>query len=73
MGKAMMCSSLSTEERIKEAAKKVFLEKGYDGTITRNIAKEAGLNIALMNYHFRIKEKLFVQVYEYLLQLFFRA
>lgn len=49
----------STEEKIKEAAKKVFLKKGYAGTRTRDIAEEAGINLALLNYYFRSKEKLF--------------
>src|SRR5687768_6161320 len=50
---------LSTEEKIKEAAQKVFLKKGYAATRTRDIAEEAGLNLALLNYYFRSKEKLF--------------
>src|SRR5688572_19795294 len=50
---------LSTEEKIKEAAKKVFLKKGYAATRTRDIAEEAGINLALLNYYFRSKEKLF--------------
>jgi AcrR family transcriptional regulator len=49
----------STEEKIKEAARKVFTEKGYAATRTRDIAQEAGLNIALLNYYFRSKEKLY--------------
>ena len=48
---------LSTEEKIKEAAKKVFLKKGYAATRTRDIAEEAGINLALLNYYFRSKEK----------------
>ncbi len=36
---------ISTEEKIKEAAKKIFHEKG--------------VNLALLNYYFRSKEKLF--------------
>jgi len=50
---------LCTEDRIKEAARKVFMQKGYKGTTSRDIAKEAGLNVALTNYYFRKKEKLF--------------
>lgn len=50
---------LSTEEKIKEAARKVFTQKGYAATRTRDIAEEAGLNLALLNYYFRSKEKLF--------------
>jgi Transcriptional regulator len=50
---------LSTEEKIKEAARKVFTQKGYAATRTRDIAEEAGINLALLNYYFRSKEKLF--------------
>jgi len=50
---------LSTEEKIKDAARKVFTQKGYAATRTRDIAEEAGINLALLNYYFRSKEKLF--------------
>lgn len=49
----------TTEEKIKEAARTVFMKKGYAATRTRHIAEEAGLNLALLNYYFRSKEKLF--------------
>ncbi len=49
----------TTEEKIKEAARVVFLKKGYAATRTRDIAEEAGINLALLNYYFRSKEKLF--------------
>ncbi len=49
----------STEEKIIEVAKKVFTKKGYAATRTRDIAEEAGLNLALLNYYFRSKENLF--------------
>ncbi|SHG45735.1 TetR/AcrR family transcriptional regulator [Pedobacter caeni] len=49
----------STEEKIKEAASKVFTQKGFAATRTRDIAEEAGINLALLNYYFRSKEKLF--------------
>ncbi|WP_304342674.1 TetR/AcrR family transcriptional regulator [Chryseobacterium koreense] len=53
---------LSTEDKILLAASKVFTEKGFSGTRTRDIADEAGINLALLNYYFRSKEKLFNQV-----------
>lgn len=66
-----MEKNLSTEERFLEAARKVFSKKGYAGTKTRDIAQEAGLNLALLNYYFRSKEKLFERVMaEKLQQLF---
>ncbi len=53
---------LSTEQKIKEAARKVFTQKGYAATRTRDIAEEAGINLALLNYYFRSKEKLFEEI-----------
>lgn len=49
----------STEEKIKAAARTVFHQKGFAATRTRDIAQEAGINLALLNYYFRSKEKLF--------------
>ena len=49
----------STEEKIKAAAKKLFTQKGFAATRTRDIAEEAGINLALLNYYFRSKEKLY--------------
>lgn len=61
----------STEEKIIAAARKVFTQKGYAATRTRDIAEEAGINLALLNYYFRSKEKLFQLVMdEKVLQLF---
>jgi AcrR family transcriptional regulator len=62
---------LSTEEKIKEAARKVFTQKGYAATRTRDIAEEAGINLALLNYYFRSKEKLFQIIMAEKLQLLF--
>jgi AcrR family transcriptional regulator len=49
----------STEEKIKAAARKLFTQQGFSATKTRDIANEAGINLALLNYYFRSKEKLF--------------
>ncbi len=48
-----------TEHKIKEAARKVFLEKGFAATKTRDIAEAADINLALLNYYFRSKKKLY--------------
>jgi AcrR family transcriptional regulator len=61
---------LSTEEKIKAAAKKIFTKKGFAATRTRDIAEEAGINLALLNYYFRSKEKLFELVMRDNIQLF---
>lgn len=49
----------STEKRIKEEARKLFQEKGFDAVRTREIAEAAGINSALLHYYFRSKERLF--------------
>ncbi len=58
----MIEKELTTEEKILLSASKVFTEKGFAGTRTRDIAEKAGINLALLNYYFRSKEKLFEQV-----------
>jgi len=63
----------SAEERIKEAAHILFTRKGFDAVKTRDIAKEAGINLALLNYYFRSKEKLFEIVMQENMQEFFMA
>jgi len=50
---------ISTEKKIKKAARKMFMQKGFSGTKTRDIAEEADINIASLHYYFRSKEKLF--------------
>ncbi len=47
-----------TEERILEAAHRVFVRRGTAGARTQEIADEAGVNKALLHYYFRTKEKL---------------
>ncbi len=64
-------NELSTEDKILLAASKVFTEKGFSGTRTRDIAEEAGINLALLNYYFRTKEKLFEQVMKVKIVLLF--
>lgn len=63
----------STEEKIKTAARKIFHEKGYSGTRTRDIAEEAGINLALLNYYFRNKKRLFELVMSDSLEDFFSS
>lgn len=49
----------NTEQKILEAAKAVFLERGLDGARMQDIADKAGINKALLHYYFRSKDKLF--------------
>lgn len=47
---------------ILEAAEKLFTELGYEGTSTRQIAKEAGANMSMINYYFGSKEGVFMEI-----------
>jgi len=49
----------NTEIKIKTAAKSLFLRKGYSATTTRDIAKVSNINLALLNYYFISKRRLF--------------
>ncbi len=62
---------LTTEQKIIMAARQVFTKKGYAATRTRDIAKEAGINLALLNYYFKSKENLFkIIIIEKFMELF---
>lgn len=69
----MMKKDLSTEQKIKDAARKVFMTKGFSGCTTREIAKSVGINVALLNYYFRSKGKLFELILEAALSDFIEA
>ncbi len=51
-----------TADRILDAAERLFAERGYDGVSLRQITREAGVELALANYHFGPKHALFLAV-----------
>lgn len=61
----------SSEELILNAAIKVFTRKGYAGARMEEIAKEAGINRALLHYYFRDKETMFNLIFETKFKEFF--
>lgn len=44
--------------QILEVAEKLFAENGFDGTSVRQIAKKAGVNVAMISYYFGSKVKM---------------
>ncbi len=58
-----MTEETSTEQIIKEAARKIFVRKGYAGARMQEIAEEAGINKALLHYYYRTKDKLFESIF----------
>lgn len=53
-----------TEQRILQAALKVFERDGYLGARMQAIADEAGISKASLHYYFRNKEKLFDRIFD---------
>lgn len=49
---------LSTKDRILDAAERLFADSGLRMTSLRDITREAGVNLAAVNYHFGSKEEL---------------
>ena len=62
----------SNEKTILKVAEKLFLQNGYSGTSTTEIAKEVGCNQALIHYYFRTKENLFNSIFEQKFKVFFQ-
>jgi len=49
-------SGIEAKERIINASKRLFSQKGYDATRVDDIAKTADVNKALIYYYFKNKE-----------------
>lgn len=61
----------STEEKILEAAKNIFVSKGMEGARMQEIADAAGINKALLHYYFRSKERLFEAIFSEIIKFAF--
>src|SRR4029077_19543612 len=60
--KTMTRPSDHTREAIIKAAVHLFAEKGFDGTSVRDIVTKARVNQAAINYHFKSKDGLYLEV-----------
>ncbi|MEO6813202.1 MAG: TetR family transcriptional regulator [Ginsengibacter sp.] len=56
---------MDKSETIIKSAIKLFSVKGFEGTSVREIAADSKVNVAMINYYFTSKEKLFESVVEY--------
>jgi TetR/AcrR family transcriptional regulator, regulator of cefoperazone and chloramphenicol sensitivity len=59
----------NTREALVQTAMQIFARDGYDAASTRNIANEAGVNQALISYHFRTKFGLYIAVFEHIVKI----
>jgi len=55
-------SDLSSRERILAAAVRLFARQGFDRTGLRELAREADINLAMINYCFGSKKKLLTEI-----------
>ncbi|WP_432194080.1 TetR family transcriptional regulator [Streptomyces sp. bgisy027] len=58
-GRPPRAESADTRDRILDAAREEFAERGYDKTSVRGIAKAAGVDSALVHHYFGTKEQVF--------------
>ncbi len=49
---------------IMDTAEELFAQNGFSGTSVRDIAQEAGVNVAMISYYFGSKEKLMEMLFE---------
>lgn len=60
-----MNDSADTADRIRQSARKLFADKGFDGTSVREITRDAGANLGAVTYHFGSKRALYSSVLEH--------
>jgi AcrR family transcriptional regulator len=57
------------KDELLRTAEVMFAENGYEGTTIRDIAARAGINAALIYYHFESKEHLYKSIFELRLRI----
>ena len=55
--------SAGTRARILKAAEELFADKGFSGSSIRDIAEMAKVNVASINYHFKDKLSLYMEIF----------
>src|SRR5919201_4666949 len=60
-----MVEQETTRQRILETAGPLFAEKGFEATSIRDITARLHSSSAVVNYHFRSKEQLYVEAVRY--------
>jgi TetR/AcrR family transcriptional regulator, regulator of cefoperazone and chloramphenicol sensitivity len=58
---ASPCDAPDAKTRLLSVAERLFAERGLKSTSIRELANEAGVNIAAVNYYFRSKDELYLE------------
>jgi TetR/AcrR family transcriptional regulator, regulator of cefoperazone and chloramphenicol sensitivity len=58
----------NARDALIEAAKLLFIERGYEAVSTRDVADTAGVNLGSIQYYFGSKAKLFIEVMHQLMK-----
>src|SRR5690349_13078404 len=53
---------VATRRRLLDAARRLFAERGFADVSVRDIVHEANANIALVNYYFGDKRRLYLEI-----------
>ncbi|HHU56170.1 MAG TPA: TetR/AcrR family transcriptional regulator [Acholeplasmataceae bacterium] len=62
-----------SKTKIMDAATRVFIKNGFDGTSIKMIAQECGISVGLMYRYFKNKEDLFLEIVDNLLEEFLKT
>ena len=62
MSRIKQMFKLDKKEQIIEIAERLFAEQGFEAISVREIARAAGVNIAMISYYFGSKEKLYEEI-----------
>lgn len=61
---AQLAERVDPREALLDAAERLLIEVGYAGISARRLAREAGVNLGLVHYHFGSMENVFLEALE---------
>lgn len=62
-------NSIEVRDKIIGSARTLFVKNGFKGTTVRDIAADAGTNVAMVNYYFQSKYNLFEHIFNEIFEI----